>query len=378
MTISRTPSSRKRTLLFALVAGVSLFASACISVEGPTSGDMKKSMVRSFLFESADVFYPGGVLSEPGTLPSLGRAQVREIQTSFDSIAQQLQAEHKTSKSALEELFRRPLPNEVKTRVAILNTGTPIARIGAQGNIDVDAKVAQALFRTALVAGLNKGSLLTGARGRGSSSPQTEAESIAEFLQFKKDVESADGNTFVGDMFSVLRDKDKASWFKMTELAAVSRNVELHYFGPIRFMLAHETGHVALGHYDRLRNTADNDCEALKDMETEADAYATVLLSLQLARGGAMNFGGFGGDMLGFDALTGYEDFFKLTYEMAGFEHAGVAADCSHPPVAKRLADARELHEAVQQSVDTAVNAAVDRAFKAAAASAAASGPRPR
>ncbi len=378
MALPHTPRLHIRKLMLALAAGAALLASACISVEGQSSGEMKQSMVRSFLFQSADVFYPGGVLGEPGTLPTLGRAQIGEIQTSFESISQTLQAEHKTSKAALEQLFRRSLPNEIKTRVAIVNTGTPIARIGAQGNIDVDAKVAQALFRTALVAGLRKGSFMSVTRGRSDSTPKTETESIAEFLKFKHDVESAQGKSMVGDMVSALRDDENGSWFKMVDLAEVSRNVELHYFGPIRFMLAHEMGHVALGHYDRLRTTADNDCAALKAMETEADAYATMLLSLQLARGGAMSFGGFGGDMFGFDALTGYEDFFKLTYEMAGFERAGVAADCSHPPAAERLASARKIHEGVQQGVNEAMNAAVDRAYREAAASAAASASRPR
>ena len=129
-------------------------------------------------------------------------------------------------------------------------------------------------------------------------------------------------------------------------------------------MLAHETGHVALQHAQRRRTMRPGDCAGLQAMEDEADLYATLLLSLSLSKSGAMGLDG--GDAFGFGTLTGFEDFFNITYEMAGFDASGSDAACTHPPVAERLASARATLSQVQDAVRDEFNLAVQKALATA------------
>jgi len=342
-------------LLLALTSG-------CISIEGESSGEQKQRLESSFLFRSADIFFPGG-RADPGA-GWAGGASLGELDRSLNAYDDGVRAMHAANRELLSKVLEQALPADVRTRVTVLNTGKPVAQVDGHGAISIDATVARSLFRTAVVAGVRDGGL-GGFRfmdedvKRFGKHAESEQDAIEQFLAVKRAVEQAKGRSIFGDMAEVLRDDDdvgNGSWEKMTQLSEMSAVVERHYSGPILFMLAHETGHVVLGHAERRRTMKPGDCAGLRAMEDEADLYATLLLSLTLARSGALGWGDF-------DALTGFEDFFDLTYEMAGFDASGADAACTHPPVAQRLAHARETLAQVQDEVNDEFDRALANAI---------------
>jgi hypothetical protein len=346
-------SSSRAARLAILLALVALLLVGCITIQGQSSWEMKEAMLHSFLFRSADIFYPDGPPADPDRLPDMRPRQVSEIEKIFAAIMDGLRNLHGEQAEVLRGVFDRTVPTTLRTQFTLTNTGQPYARISPNGDIVVDVKVAQAIYRTALLSGLQEGGpggarFMDWDKEHFGKRPTTEAEHIELFLKFKQQVVSLPGRDMLGDLVGSLKDDSfEGGWYKMSRLAMISSTVERHYFGPIQFLLAHELGHGALGHLEKRKSIADNDCEALQMLELEADAYAVSLLSFAAAKKGLMAFGF---DLFGIKASLGFEDFFKYTYELSGFERAPGASTCGHPEVADRLKTVELLYEAARKA----------------------------
>jgi len=335
---------------------------------------MKKGMLNSFLFRSADIFYPDGPPTDPDRLPDLKPQQVGEIEAIFAATVDGLKKLHVQQRDALSGVFEYSVPANLKTQFTLTNTGQPYARIDPKGDILIDVKVAQAIYRTALLAGLKDegvGDLrfMDWDKENLGKRATTEAEHIEQFLMLKQKVVALPGRTMIGDFAGMFKDDSfKGGWHEMARLGMISVTVERHYFGPIQFLLAHELGHSALGHLEKRKSIADDDCEALQDMELEADAYASFLLSSAMAKSGLLGFDFFGIDFFGIKDSIGFEDFFKYTYELSGFERTTGAQTCGHPPIGDRLKVVEAIYKAIQEAAQENTAKLMDRMMEEAIA----------
>lgn len=348
------PGSTKRPLSAAAL--LPLVLAACITIEGQSSGQMKKNLQNSFLFQSTDIFYPEGVPDDPEQLPRLEDRQTKKVNAILKRLLEGIKQLHARQHTRMAAIFERPLASEIEAALVLMNTGQPIAFIDPRGDVHLDIKVVQAFYRTALVAGLQDNSLFgPGFMAHGDPSPpRDERELIAAFLEVKERVQSTEGRTVLGDLTEAMGDDDfSGSWFTMTELAMTSTAVERHYFGPMQFLLAHEFAHGVLGHLEARRHIDDRDCKALHAMETEADFYALMLLYFHVIEQGGGAAAAFP-DFFGMRASFGFDDFFTYTYDFSGFSREGDAL-CSHPDPEDRLARIETLYHALQEGTANAV-----------------------
>ncbi|WP_020683953.1 ImmA/IrrE family metallo-endopeptidase [Marinobacterium rhizophilum] len=335
------------TAMIGLLAST-LGLAACITVEGQSSGEMKKAMQDSFIFRSADMFYPDGVPDDLDALPELKRKQVKQIQEVLEIFLAGVQKANTEQHEDLSQLFQRDVKENFDAWLVLLNEGQPISQIDPSGEITIDVKIAQAFYRTALIAGLTDSSVGGGnfMSRRFAGDDTTEADIIREFLEIKETVDNTRGQTMIGDVFEGLSDDDMdGSWFTMTDMASDSTAVEEHYFPPMTFLLAHEYGHAVLGHLDAMRGMDDDDCEEFHNMESEADLYAMLVQILHIRKNnpGAFAFPLWSAKI---ENSLGYQDFFKYTFNLSGFTTEGVAA-CSHPDPEERRQNLEDLYREI-------------------------------
>ncbi|MBO9408636.1 hypothetical protein J7399_14455 [Shimia sp. R9_1] len=300
----------------------------CISVkfEGSSSGQTKRALQESFLFKSADIFYPNGVPDDPADLPLLKKAQVREIE---DFLKAALNANQSVLGVIGENVYNREPTRALAAKIRASNTGFPVVSVNRNGVITVDTKIVQAAYRSALASNLREAQAFDDFFGEIEA--RSDREVIAEFLRIKKIVDETRGRSLIGDLSTGLEDD---SWSVLTEAAFLTIDLEQSFFGVLSFMLAHELAHVELGHIDLL-DTEALTCKRLVEVELEADekALETTFFSAQAQLSPAGVF--FFPDM--FASRLGASDFFNLTYEYANFSGAGVRG-CEYPSREARIA----------------------------------------
>lgn len=188
---------------------------------------------------------------------------------------------------------------------------------------------------------------------------------LTKFFELKHKVKKTKGHTIFGDLFLVLTSGFESPWFKMTDYSMTSSRIEYRYGGAVSFLLAHEYGHMAFGHADMADPPDEN---TFQKREFEADAYAATLLADRL---GPLNvfggeFFGFSGEFFGFETLTGYETFFTLGYQLAGFREKYNIGGFHYPPVQARLELARAARKNIVNRFDAAVKEEFNKAFEKA------------
>lgn len=360
-TTSKTARLHHPAALLAVV--VTVAASGCITYQttGASSKQMQRAITETYFFKNTDIFYPGGLPEDPASLPDLGARELAELQRQVRSTSDWLRAEHAKRQEGLGRLFELPLAAELPSAVEVTDTGRPLASIGADGTIELDAKVIQAMFRASLVSTFETEVLLAKLAAEDERGPEAEwtAEdaqrvAVTEGLALKQRVEDFDAKSHLGELFSSDADlrsmhEGGTGWHAMRGLAAVSNKLQSFFSTQQAFLLAHELGHVALGHHDRPLGGLD--CEDLNGLETEADLYAAILLPLATPRAAVNDlFGGFMEGFLGQPTLDrGLEALFGYAYEYAGFGSASVA-QCAHPERAERLKVIKEAYDAVRSA----------------------------
>lgn len=328
-----------------IAASFALLAS-CITVEssGTSSGQMKKAMEASFLFKSADIFYPDGKIpDDPATLPQLEQKSVDLIQKTVDSLIDQTLKSHRENAKLFGD-------RQFKMRVRLQNEGAIAARIDETGELQLDAKIVQAIYRAAIVSAYRTEIDLTRVKNRVPfTAPLTAAEqgiAIAKLLEIRQQVRQTRGRSMVGDMASSMSDDGfDGSWFTMSKLAEQSDGAQSHYVFQLLFLVSHETGHMALGHHEE--SHAAGDCQAFRDNEKEADLYAAIQVAMQTRQLAVY-------DMFGMmspvpSASTGIEDFFGLAYTFSGFDSVPPpTGGCEYAPPHDRAKAANEVFATIR------------------------------
>lgn len=337
----------RRSCAAAPILALSL-AAGCVTVEGAGSGRMKKQLTQSFLYKSARMFYPQGVSGSPEDLPPLDRKAVASAEQSYQAILRAIGLRHARQHEHMSALFGRPLVARIDARVMVddqlYSRGLPLARMEADGTLLLSTKVAQSMYRTAILYGMSSSEpggvrFMSGDIEMFGKRAESEREMIGQFNQMMDKAQGLKGRTLVGDLVSGFGDDDlDGPWFQMAELVQMSTEVENAYYAPISFMIAHELGHLALGHFATHPAALGGvDQDACRRQETEADIYAFALTSTapeyrHLLSNGVAEMG---------DSIFrfGYEEFFRSAYDLARFAPpSGVqaAGQCSYDTAQQR------------------------------------------
>lgn len=343
---------------------VLLLGSSCyFRSEGQSPRQIKSELKDSFLIRSAHIFYPSGPPDDPADLPVLTGAQTREIRRGFEDVASAIKKMHAAHVDALSRLFGRPLARDIHIQITITSEPGAVARIESEGTLFINARVAQAFYRTAVVAGIGaahqqQSALRDLGADRAGAEPPTERALLQEFFALVKRVDAIEDSTLVGALWKARHDDDMTGgWFEAVDVQLVSVAIGNHYLGPILFALGHEIGHQVLGHFRRPR-LAQDDCAGFDALELEADAYAVALYALATS-----NLAMFGG-ILDLDAQSGFADFFRYTYELSGFS-AVKPQGCHYPDPADRRTRADALYGQIRNGqIEAAWQQAISRASR--------------
>ena len=342
---------------------VTTLSSGCISFSGKSSGSWKRDLQKSYLYKSANRYYPNGVPEDPGAFPTLGAKQISEIQNEVAQLNKALNDVHGKYFTEISNSFPGGVRKTFKSQIEIRNSGKATARSEENGRILIDAKVAQALFRGAVVDSYEKPGFW-GSFDREHDSAASKSTNAATILEKKalgkllKDVESIRnlrGRTLIGDLFGGL----DSPWFEATEIGVRSQEIQFGYIGTVFFLLAHERGHLALAHHQKLAQQLNglsfqelgpeqqtNYCRMRQEFEREADLYASILLATFESKSGAVIMPGF----FGIEKLAGFEAFFHYSYSYSGFSDFASGDDCAYPSVEERFQACKQMNETIVES----------------------------
>jgi|GEM_PF-6736694 len=336
------------------------------------------------LLRNGFVFYPKDDQIDPDVLPRLSDAQIATIEQILLAEARDLQQAQRDHAVFLASRFPGHDSTRVPSRVHLTAYDGPEAGSDSDtGDVQVSARVIQATFRAAVVATFfeatnNQGADVYGfdpvvGDGVASRDPalvEIERRSFQAYRFFRQRL-----NTTPASRQLDPRDAQnlEAAGRVFDEMLAdsltvqMSHQLEAAFLNAIRFMLAHELGHVALHHP---RSPADCD-EALAN-EATADRYATILSGLAaykrakpiVLRKGASP--GFTTEFEPPDKLTspadGASEFFRFGYTLAGFNLAlGRLPGCEYPGPRARFGALSPYSHVYFKTFE---RAATDRALK--------------
>jgi hypothetical protein len=327
-------------------------------IEGTSSADMKRQMESSFLFAGAELFYPAGLPADPASLPDLGPAEIAQLQRQLSATLDSLRRTHALIGPVLGRQLERPIPLEAAVRVAVVDTGRPVARIAPDGEISLDVKVVQAMFRAALVSTFETEILLprvaAGETDVMANIGNAEGQRVAvrEMLALKAQVEHLEGRSILREAWVSVRSEEGSSDYSVMQTAFERSNVaERSYRTQQIFLLGHELGHAVLGHLEP--GVAEHGCDTLGRAEEEADLYAAFALAISTPADAVQDLFG----LFGRSLAEGLKDMFGHTYEFAGFAAPTVAARC--PPL-----DPAERGRKVREAFDMVRSTQIDRLLK--------------
>lgn len=314
------------TFALALLAGC-----ANQTFKGAWTYETKQNILDSYTFLSARLFLPPDAPVSLAALPATpDPATTRRLRARLQELLDEIALRHAASHARLSTAMQQVLLPEICVRLVLTATGQPLAHVEANGDLTIDLRVLQAMFRAAVMTGVPEQGWWTYGEydlsGIAPLSPVAEAERIAEFQDFRSQVERETGYCAVGDLLTGLF---WGGWEDNAERVAL---FEQRLLGGLLFLLAHEVGHLVLGHFRDTRPVGDE--AVFHATELQADRYAATLLGD--ARGSEWTFGRMHRVTR---TMAGFDLFFRTAYSLAGFEGVAGNGRFRHPePQARREA----------------------------------------
>lgn len=327
---------KQNNYLKILVIGLlAIIISSCVKVKvsGPSSYEMKEALLESYLFKSIKRFYPYGIDKNSKEIyPVLKKPQIAEIEKEYKEYLSLLVGLHN------EKLAKTKIgPISKNIDLTVTNENLTMAHVDKHNHIVIDLKIVQALFRGTLIDSFkNRKDSSIGVLVDTSEVDQMdknwEQELIGRLLERIKIIENTPSNILVIDMLN-----STSTWFDFAEISSASIYIQEGFLGVTLFLLAHELGHIAFDHVNKIEvyEKAGNKklCSFKYKAELIADAYAVILLSFF--------------EELFFPftdrsySTAGYETFFRDTYNVAGFTQNGYG--CPYPSKDIRIKFARKV-----------------------------------
>ena len=305
-------------------------------------GDVRRSLLDSTIFRDT---YLLSVLANPGQPLALEAYQQAELKVRVQFIFQFVKQMIQNQTNNLEESLGVSLIPTKSTKVVLENNGTAEAYTlqtndNPSGAIAIDLKLIKAAFESSV---LNDSHLNYNAHSR--------AELSDKLLSERRDIENLAYQSHVmttTEGMILLTSQDRRGQRSSQEIAFDANHLTgflgtilpaaVQYYGILLFIVAHELGHVALGHGIR-----EIPCF---ERELDADRFAALVLGQSLA---AMSIRvnalySLGTDVVGeylaldrsdLKSYTGFSLFFDKTYELAKFGPSSQA--CVYPESSQRL-----------------------------------------
>jgi hypothetical protein len=303
------------------------------------------------LLRAGLIFYPDGSPMDPDVLPPLTDAQLKIIE---EIVGVELQSVHQVQvqhSAFLVSRFPGHDPKRVPIQFELFANGDALAvSDSGTGMVAIDASVVQAIFRAALVSIFSDSSdygfdpAVGETISKSSSLRATERAAFAAFSNFRWRLGNLSSFTFASDAAAMLGGMSAAEEMldrrlHDSETILESRQLESAFLNAIRFMVAHEAAHIAMGH-----PVSADTCAQARANEDIADRYATIVSGLVayqraapivLESGATPNYQIQKSPLLEESVLApadGSSEFFRFAYTLAGFGLAlGQISDCEYP-----------------------------------------------
>jgi hypothetical protein len=348
--IQRMRASACVLLLMVMLISCEQVPSRTYDAEDVPIDTLRKSAEQFFVIRAADLFYPHGAPEDLNVLPLIEDKEAGEIEGLLNEVLELVLTIHRSAADDIQRRFGQTLVLDPKVAVRLSRNGIPISQVRvkshATSTVEIDIRVVQAMFRSIIVGAAtpvatpNESPEMAIERMRRKSDPLSAANERAAILNYLALVEwirtgaspakvtigdmQVSGPLFGGETIDMGDFRKDPKLQTILGLALVMQ-LEQRFLDILGFLLAHEGGHVVLMHNDVVRNR-QGDCELFQSLELQADEYATWLL------------GFYSGDERSVkEGVLGYRDFFRFTYEIAGFESYRPEVGCSHPTVDVRV-----------------------------------------
>ncbi|REJ85082.1 MAG: hypothetical protein DWQ36_14465 [Acidobacteria bacterium] len=337
----------------AAVLALPLLLAGCITIEstGQSSRKTKKAITDSASYRMSEVLYPDA--DSATSAQRLAKKRLKELDRQLEAAVTGLIAEYESQIGPMSEGMGTALQRIEEVRVEVTDEGAPVVYVDPDRTIHVDFKVAQGFFAGSLVEGM-QGRDFFGRPKNDLGEDPSDAELLAAFLELRQSIDAQKSRTLIGDIFS-------DDPFAMQEFAEDLDRVDTRYRGTLYFLLAHELGHLALGHFDPGWSAS------VRDTELQADDFAVRLMVSALRPVIIQNslLGGFFGDESETPNLVGFLDLFRYGYQRAGFV-AGDVPDDAYPSAMERLERSKVVFQQAAAPIREAAGDALERAFEEA------------
>ncbi len=350
--------ARKARICFVLaLLGVPAFLVGCVvnsSFIGNSTAQTKRNILRCPLFVSSEILYPAGMPQDLHALPRCPSAsKLRTIQEYLQRVQTQVIDRNNARLTELAKYLGKTLSPVPRGRVLLTTTGAPLIHVEANADVVVDLRILQALFLGTLVSGVITNSpaaiaflssLSYDFDALSELKNQRSAQgSLAQFFAFKRSVRKTwsypialDTGVLLAQLL-VTRDLSSTTANKWSDYADGAARNDERFTGALLFLMAHEVGHISLRHFAEVAklNTQRTQGDAER-IELDADCYAAALIADAVAEG--KRFGA--QERVTLD-MRGYELFFLLSAELAGFKEGVTSEKWFYPPVEERLDSTR-------------------------------------
>ena len=344
-------------ILISLVYVLCLNGCLSIGTIGQSTGEMKEGITNSQFYKDAALFFPDPSVDDPNQLPKLSEEQFADLEGDLVERLRLVVRLHGKYDKAIKILFGDSVAGQPDVNLILTKRDVPEASTSPNGEIAIATRVIQSTLRSALVTEYEVEILLHRVKQdskRSGKEYSTEEEKIAidTYLLNRERLILTPDRSVWGDLYGKPSSKGGLDWHEVSRIYKELNNLVVRYDAQLLFLLAHEVGHVALGHFSsnpvraRLED-ADDACKERRELEVAADLYATALITLATPGNAADDFFGvFGGTRVG----EGFETFFKYTYDYAGFKSPKRAQVCSKYPLpAERLAKITQFYDQIRK-----------------------------
>ena len=300
---------------------------------------VRRETLDSLMFRDTFLLSANDVTKQPLGLSEAQKAELsRQLQALLDAARSMLQLRGRD----IQKTLGVNLLDTSGTKILLEDSGSPEAytiqsTASPAGTIVIDAKLLSANLEASLR------SLIKG------TDPATPAQELAEISETRRQIENLGSESFVNVSSTTVGHMnidpsqigEIGKVFDLLNYAQSIKPVSVQYYGTLLFVIAHELGHVALGH--------GINPVACPKRELDADSFAAYLLSEPVM---GMSIQGIGigsflptgmvqqnsvALMLDDDELksyTGYFLFFGKSYEIAKFGASDQS--CIYPDPAER------------------------------------------
>jgi hypothetical protein len=308
---------------FLFFIGLALVASPAVAQDDEylrNPSHLKQDILKSFIFQARDIFYPtGSVMAIDVSHHPLSPQQKKLLDSRTTSLFNELLDLYAKRRNALAIYFHKPLPESLNIKLRIIDEtddmkGARVVQVGQGVELQVSRALLAANYRACLMTASRNLAAIANQIEHDDTPTQTSTEvSEADALRaidtirlqtarynpsagsILERIGEVFGSKNVSSFAEMLNAKDMLSgkWdnlferygveFLLIDEARVVSHMDKQFFGTILFALAHEMGHYTLGTMDSKSETPEDE---KKEAELDADRFATFFLSETFMRYG--------------------------------------------------------------------------------------------